>query len=357
MKSSQFALRMCLVIALTMAFTALCQAQDREKFVISATAGGVNSIAGKVVIKHAGESERLLGDRDNLTSGDVVSTGAGGQVEVLLNPGSYLRVGENSEFELTDNSLGHLRVKLTKGNAIVEATGFDETDVRIAFVTPHGRFVIVQRGVYRINAQADSTEVLVRKGRVLLGESPPQVVKNGKRIILTKGSILTAKIEKSDQDEFDRWSKQRAQLLARANEQLASRAFNSFLAGTTIWNTAFSRWNLGLWAFSPISNCFTFMPFYYGWSSPYGHYYGSYYYFNDYYPRRGCCDDRVTVRDPSIRNPNPTGPGSPGVPSGGSVTWPSSGPNAPQTPTTSPAGARDPEAGGRRVNKIPDPND
>src|SRR5437870_13401612 len=105
MKNSSLAIRICAAIALTAGLVSISKAQNREKFVISARAGGINSMTGRVSIKQAGQSERALTDRDNLTSGDVVSTSIGGRVEVLLNPGSYLRVGESSEFELTDNSL------------------------------------------------------------------------------------------------------------------------------------------------------------------------------------------------------------------------------------------------------------
>src|SRR2546426_9330635 len=111
MKNLPILLRLCTAIAFIAGLASISQAQNREKFLISAKAGGVNSVTGQVIAKPAGQAERLLTAQDNLTSGDVVRTAAGARVEVLLNPGSYLRVGENSEFELADNSLDNLRVK------------------------------------------------------------------------------------------------------------------------------------------------------------------------------------------------------------------------------------------------------
>src|SRR5204862_7462655 len=111
---------------------------------ISATAGGINSAIGRVMVKLAGtNSEQPLTAQDNLVSGDRVSTGVGARAEVLLNPGSYFRLGENSLFELVDNSLDNLRVKLIKGSAIIEATGGDDTELRLNIVTDKQPLVIV----------------------------------------------------------------------------------------------------------------------------------------------------------------------------------------------------------------------
>src|SRR5207244_12689570 len=111
-------------VALILSAAVFSKAQNREKFVISAKAGGVNAISGRTEVrsKHGGEWQ-LLSITDNLKTGDVVKTGVDGRLEMLLNPGSYLRVGENSEFELKNDSLDGLEVRLNQGTAIVEATG------------------------------------------------------------------------------------------------------------------------------------------------------------------------------------------------------------------------------------------
>jgi len=366
MKNSSLAIRICAAIAFTVVLVSISQAQNREKFVISARAGGVNSVTGRVLIKQTGQSERLLTDRDNLTSGDVVRTSMGGRVEVLLNPGSYLRVGEGSEFELADNSLANLEVKLTKGSAVVEATGFDSLELRISVVNDQARFMIVRRGVYRINAQPGSTELLVRKGRVVTADGFGQVVKGGNKLLFSKGGVLTAKLDKKDQDDFDIWSKQRAETLARANEKLASRAFNTYLSSfNNSWQWSFGGFpgRSGFWAYSPFSSCYTFVPFYYGWPSPYGHYYGSYFGGYDYFSG-GCCGGggRI-VRDPVIVSSPPSSSGSFGNSSSGSSSGYGGFSGGPRnstpvgvgsSPSSPPAQTppRDPDAGGRLIRKL-----
>jgi hypothetical protein len=338
---------------LGLGLVSLGAAQNREKYVISAKAGGVNSVDGNVTVTRAGKSQMLTA-QDDLSAGDLVTTGAASQVEVLLNPGSYLRVGENSAFELADNSLENIRVRLTKGSAIVEATGLDDTELHINLVTERARILIVRRGVYRINAAADSTELLVRKGRALVNDNSSNSIKSGNEVVFRGGSVVTTKLGKKQQDQFDDWSKARANTLARANEKLSARGLNSYLSTINSFDWAFSAANpYGIWAFSGLSRCFTFLPFYYGWSSPYGHYYGLY--FDQYWPggRWGGGDYRSVI----VSNPSSGGlsGGSMGGPSGGSIG--NSRPPAPSAPPVSPmpsqAGPRDPDSGGRRVGKLP----
>ncbi len=148
MRSPSIVLSICAAVVLGLGLAAPGGAQNREKYVISAKAGGVNSVDGHVTVTRAGKSQTLT-PQDNLTAGDLVTTGAASQVEVLLNPGSYLRVSENSAFELADNALANLRIKLTKGSAIVEATGLDNTELHINIVTERARILISARAAQR----------------------------------------------------------------------------------------------------------------------------------------------------------------------------------------------------------------
>lgn len=356
MNNSSLRLTLCSAIALIFAVTLAVHGQNREKYVISATAGGVNSVIGRVMVRRAGAtSEQPLTAQDDILSGDVVSTGVGARAEVLLNPGSYFRLGENSVFELVDNSLDNLRVKLVKGSAIIEATGGEDTELRLKIVTNQQPLVIVRRGIYRINAQSDSTELLVQKGRVSLSSDRRDIAKGGTRVTLNSGSPLTAKIGKYQRDEFDIWSKERGENLARANDALSARMLNDRLTGD--WGftmAAFGRY--GLWTFSTTMRCYTFLPFYYGWSSPYGRFYGLYYGIYDYYyPGSGSQRNPVIAGNPPSSG-GPTG-GSSGSPSNpGAPPPPAPSMSQPMSQPPSQAGPRDPDSGGRSINRIKDPN-
>ena len=289
-----FTVRSLLAVVAVCLATGFAAAQNRERFGISAQAGGVNAVSGEVLMKRKGQEPKMLTSQDDLASGDIVDTSRGSQAEILLNPGTYLRLAEASELVLVDNSLDNLEVRLNRGSAIIEATGPDQMSQNIPVVTDQGRLTIVRAGIYRINALPGVTELLVQKGRVRLDNDPQNIVKGGKKVTirgLAPASI--AKITKEDRDDFDDWSKERGKNLARANSKLSDRALLGY--GRSIWglrSLGYARF--GVWSWSPFARCYTFLPFSYGWGSPYGSWYGSYafggfyggrgYYGGSYYP-------------------------------------------------------------------------
>ena len=121
--------------------------QNREKFVISAKAGGINAVTGQASMHARGETDwQQLMITDDLEAGDRVRTAPDGRVEILLNPGSYLRMGGDSEVELANNSLANLEVRLLRGTAILEASGVEETQMQIKVSTPHAKLAITSKG-------------------------------------------------------------------------------------------------------------------------------------------------------------------------------------------------------------------
>src|SRR6185503_9626920 len=119
MRKSSTSSHLLVALMLVCAGFVTAGAQNRERFVISAKAGGINAVSGRTGVQPQGSTEwEQLTIKDNLEAGDMVKTGTDGRVEMLLNPGAYLRVGENSEFELTNNSLENLEVRLIRGTAI-----------------------------------------------------------------------------------------------------------------------------------------------------------------------------------------------------------------------------------------------
>lgn len=364
MKFSGSMLKTSVALAALVAFATFAQGQNRERFGISAKAGGVNAVTGKVSVKSTGQPSRLLSSQDDLASGDIVATSLGSQVEVLLNPGTYLRLAEKSEFTMVDNSLDNLLVRINKGTAIIEATGPDQIELHVPIVTEQQRMTIVRAGVYRINVTPGTTELFVRKGRVSLGGTKSDLIKGGKKVTFTSAGQTVAKLTSSDKDEFDDWSKTRGQTLARANQRLSARMVNGYLSSSS-WGFAdarFGRW--GLWTWSPFSSCYTFLPFYYGWGSPYGSNYGAY----APYGGRGSYGYGNNQGGITYSTPGGTvsgypggggssGSGGSGGSSGGGYGGGGSrGVSSPPPPSTpSQAGPRDADSGSRMINTIKPP--
>src|SRR3989442_12315715 len=112
-----------------------------------------------------------------------------------------------------------------------------------------------------------STELLVQKGRVLV-DGQQAMIKGGTKITFHQGSSFTAKLTRKDRDEFDDWSKERGEFLARANERLSIRTLNSYLFDSGSSSGFYSSCRFALCAYSPVSAGFTFFAFRCGWSSP-----------------------------------------------------------------------------------------
>jgi len=314
--------------ALVLCCSGLSLAQNREKYVISAKAGGINAITGQATVHGKGDSDwQQLMITDDLRAGDRVRTDFDGRVEILLNPGSYLRLAGNSEVEMSNNSLDNLEVRLIKGTAIVEATGVDDLELNINISTPHTKLAIVRHGLYRLSVvPGDTTELVVRKGRVILSDSQTKV-KGGNKVIFSQTNTSVARLTKEDkkaEEAIDSWSKERAETLARANRRTTNRMLTSAFAMN---RDPFADWRygrgFGLWFYNAHLGCYTFIPWYYGWRSPYGSSYTTGTYYNPYAWQGGRT-------------------GATGSSSGGAGSTPSTG----STGGTNTGGSYNPPAGG-----------
>ena len=242
--------------------------------VISARAGGVNLVSGDVKVRRAASADWLaLSTPDELKSGDTVRTGPTGRVEILLNPGSYFRAAGGTEFTLASADLNDLRVELARGSAVVEATGYGDMRLSIDVAVPGALVKIVRSGVYRINVPAAGPpEGAVTKGRARVGST---LVKGDRVARVSGDQVEVEKLDKNLRDELDQWSRERGKELAKANERLSRRAVRSaFILGSydDIWGGSYGR--SGFWFFNADARCYTFLPFGFGWRSPYGHSYG-----------------------------------------------------------------------------------
>lgn len=286
-----------LALSLLVTCAAFARAQSRDSRLVSARAGAVNSVTGDVTVRRAGRTtwESLL-RTDDLRNGDAARTGANSRAEILLNPGSYLRLGANTEFELTDSSLNTLRLKLMRGSAVIEASvpeveakrvGAPATPTNASVIeaaatsspsfvilidTPQTQALIIRSGIYRLNVGSE-TEVVVRDGRALVGRDAA-LIKGGKSATIAQGgTVEVAKLDKSQKDDLDAWSKQRAEQIARVNNRLSARALNTAFANVGWDNFGWGFRPTGLWYWDTFGSSYTYIPFY-SCRSPYGFYYG-----------------------------------------------------------------------------------
>jgi hypothetical protein len=231
---------------------------EMDKYVISAKAGVVNLVEGDAQVIRAQPlaiPDALISG-DELSSGDTVETRTTGRVEILLNPGCFLRLGSESGFVFLFDDLKSDRLKLVRGSAVLEASAIESP---ITVETPKALFKITRDGLYRFNVSPDGmADVAVRKGRVIVGDN---TIKQGKRAVVEGGTAAVAKLNKQDIDALDDWSKTRSKALIAANSRLSDVGMSRTLGMSFIRNA---------WIYDRSCRCYTFLPFVGGFSSPYG---------------------------------------------------------------------------------------
>src|SRR5262245_26982268 len=248
------------------------------QYLISTKAGFVNRVEGDVYVLRAdgeGDEKGRASLGTQMRAGDRLSVAANGFAEALLNPGSYLRLSENTEIRAVSVDLNSVRFELIKGSVIAEIGQIDKK-APIEIVTPQGSLTIAKAGLHRIDAKGSATVVAVRQGEINLGTpsdfaaNQSLKIKRGKVVTLTgsapPGESDIAKLDKDTIDKFDTWSFDRAQALTQANVK-ALRRSGVLTAG---------------WYYDPFFNFYTFVPSRSWFWSPYG--FG---FFNNY---RDCYD-------------------------------------------------------------------
>jgi len=186
-------------------------------------------------------------------AGHSVKTGPDGFVEILLRPGSFLRLGENSEATIDDTDLATVKVTIVRGPAVVEAGERISKDRPITITTGNLTTAIIQTGIYRF----ENGNATVLQGKLVTGDAKLTYTKGWQ--IFYKDNYRARKAEKFQVTSLDAYSQERSGLIAQANLTIASS-----LSGSPTYNS------FDVWLFSPNLRCYTFIP---GadFRSPYGY--------------------------------------------------------------------------------------
>jgi len=244
MKRSIFRMSTWVVAGLVFASIGLGQQQIRtsavaDKYTISAKAGGVNFVEGDVRVARAADRSGVLLRRDQLEVGDRVSTGANGKAEILLNPGSYIRLGSNTTFQFLTTSLDDLRVRLDGGTAMFEVFAANEFQVTVE--TANGNVSLVETGVYKVDVpQNGLATIAVFDGMAQLSGPQLTVLKKGRSSLIGSANVAVTKFDRDDRGELVAWSKSRSKDLAKVTSSLKERDFRDSL----ISSFHMGRWNM-----------------------------------------------------------------------------------------------------------------
>jgi hypothetical protein len=117
-----------------------------QAYTVSARPGAVNYIEGHASLNGREISQKTLG-KTFLNANDTLSTDLG-KAEVLLTPGVFLRIGDNSAVRMVSPSLTNTQVEITKGEAMVEVADILK-DNNIEILARGGSMRLEKAGLYQ----------------------------------------------------------------------------------------------------------------------------------------------------------------------------------------------------------------
>ena len=228
----------------------------------TARPGAVNYTEGQVFVN--GQALRAS-QSAQVEPGQMLET-RDGKAEMLLTPGVFLRLNNNSEARLATNSITDTRVELVKGEALIEAAQV-EKDNGIRIADAGSNSLIDKRGIYEFNA--DQPKVAVFDGEVTVRDGDKDVkVKKGHELVLSAANtkLKTESFDRNNTDPLYSWSKVRSEYMAEANMATAQ---------TIVVNNPGWYYGTG-WYWNPYYSSWAFVPGFGYLGSPFGFGYGFY---------------------------------------------------------------------------------
>lgn len=273
------------------------------RFLVAVCCFGVfvagSALAQSVISSHAGvvqyvEGRAFLGDKPvepkfgtfpDIKENQEFRT-EDGRAEILLTPGVFLRLGENSSIRMLSTKLTDTRVEMLSGSAMIESTEMPK-DNAVQIVYKKDSISLQKQGLYRVDTEPAHFQVF--EGEALVTDPSGQLtLRSGKQTNLS--GVLQAESfnrKADDQDALYRWSDRRASYVAQANVASASSANSGAGGYGNYGGYGFGGYGLGYggfgynpaflggWAFNPLFGMYTYMPYSGFGYSPFGYTYYS----------------------------------------------------------------------------------
>src|SRR3984893_15760545 len=235
--------------------------------------GSLNYIEGQASIEGQSRGPEAIGQTE-LKPGQSLETQAG-KAELLLTPGVFFRLGDNSSVMMISPSLTDTEIRLDKG----------ETTVEVAELHPENNVVIAEDGAkIRLTKtgfydfDADHSVVRVYQGEANVEVNGQNIkVENEHQLAFGAGtSMKPEKFDKEVQDDLYRWSSLRSSYLAEANvDRAQDYQVGSYGAGWD-WDPYY-----GAYTFVPGNGIF-YSPFRWGFYSALGVGFAAFFFFGDH---------------------------------------------------------------------------
>ena len=249
----------------------VCSAQG----ITSAHSGLLHYLEGNVSID--GQTiESKVGKFTEIKENSILKT-TQGRAEILLTPGVYLRVGENTSVKMLDNRLMSTRVEFLGGSAIVESDDPEVSvkDPAVTMVYKDYQIQPLKFGIFEISS--DSNQMKVFKGQAkVAGGTEHTVVREGHEMIFS-AALLTEKFNEKDVDDLYLWARDRSGSLSAANLASARSlsqggySLNNLYLGGMYPGFGFNSGLMGGWYLNQALGMYAYVPYDGIFMSPWGY--------------------------------------------------------------------------------------
>jgi hypothetical protein len=180
---------------------------------VSARAGLIQYVEGRVLLdgqEIAPKPNEFL----QVEKGQTLST-EDGRAEILLTPGAFLRLSENSSFKMISGNLSDARLEVLSGSAMVEVEELLK-DNAVTLQSGSTSVSLKKHGLYRVDADGAANFKVYDGEAVVTSPDKTVTAKKGREVQLDE-TLAETKFDVDATDPFYRWSERRAGYVATAN--------------------------------------------------------------------------------------------------------------------------------------------
>jgi hypothetical protein len=188
--------------------------------VVSTHSGVLNFSEGNFFLDEQATVQKP-GTFPTVHEGSVLRT-AVGRAEVLLTPGVFLRLDENSSFKMVATGLADTRVELLTGSAIVDSGDAVKTEGLVVLYRAY-QIRFPEHGLYRISTEPGVLQPYSGVAEVA-GDGPTPVKVDDEHQYFLDVGIKTEKYGEGIVDGFTEWARNRSEAISADNSAAAASA-------------------------------------------------------------------------------------------------------------------------------------
>jgi FecR protein len=211
--------RFAVLFSSTLPFLLCASAAAQE--VVSAYSGMVHFLEGAVLLDDQ-PLEHKAATFPSIPEGSTLRTEKG-RAEILLTPGVFLRLDENSAIRMVSHALNDTRLEFLHGSAIVDS--LDASRAPITLTYSHSQIRFAKPGIYRIDSDTGVLQAYSGQAQAIAPDGKASLVDSAKLYFFDLGT-LTNKFGEPNEDEFYDWARGRADAIAAENQLAAQSAVN-----------------------------------------------------------------------------------------------------------------------------------